>query len=517
MVILIFSAVLGHSVAFDTKAWESNRIDCFRSLPFHMKRLAPILIKNAAFNILRGCAAALALLALPHYLTRALDAQRFAAWSLMLQIAAYASFLDFGLQTAVARFIAQALELEQDDRRDRLVETTFVLLSLAGAIAFIVIGAVIADAGYFFHGVPALLLDEFQLAALLLALSAALALPLSTFSGILIGMQRNEVPSLAIGGGRVAGVIAVTLIAQHTHSLITLALCIAVTATAGALAQVPFTVRYMPSLRQLKLRMDRELLAELVRFSGSLAVWNFGMLLVSGLDLTVVAHFQFAAVGYYAVAASAIVLMAGVNTSVISAFLAPQAALHARGEYERLGVLLRRTTRLNSLLNFSFALLAIRFAHPLLRLWVSEAYAAQAMPVLIILAAAQAIRLAGAPYCMMLISTGEQYKGIGSGMTEAMINLIASLWLGYRMGYVGVAWGTLIGAVAGMVALIGYTVPRARQILFSRWNLLESGILRPLLCLLPLGACILLRPAGPAHIWIVASMFASAILSWLLR
>src|SRR5580698_1442651 len=115
-----------------------------------MKRLRATLIKNAAFNILRGCAAALAALALPHFLTRSLDTQRFAAWSLMLQIAAYASFLDFGLQTAIARFIAQAIELEQNDRRDRVVETAFVLLAFAGALAFAITGGVIACAGPLF-------------------------------------------------------------------------------------------------------------------------------------------------------------------------------------------------------------------------------------------------------------------------------------------------------------------------------------------------------------------------------
>jgi len=485
-----------------------------------MKQLRPILIKNAAFNVLRGCAAALALLALPHFLTRELDPPRFAAWSLMLQIAAYASFLDFGLQTAVARFVAQALELEQEDRRDRLIETSFVLLSLAGALAFTVIAVVIAGAGHFFHGVPSAMLGEFQLAALLLALGAALALPLSTFSGMLIGMHRNEVPSLAIGGGRAAGVVLAILVAQRTHSLVALALCIAGTAVLGGLAQIPFTARLMPSLRRLKPRMDRALLAELLRFCGGLAVWNFGMLLVSGLDLTVVAHFQFAAVGYYAVGASVIALMAGVDNSILSAFLTPQAALHARGETARLAMLLRRTTFGNSLLNFLFVLLAILLAHPLLRLWVGEAYAAKALPVLLILAVAQAVRLAGAPYSVMLIATGNQHKGIWSGALEAVVNVTASIWLAHTMGYVGVAWGTLLGAVAGMAALLLYTVPRAQEIPFSRWSLLESGLLRPLLCLAPLGAYTLAYTGGRVSLepaWLSAALLASGLLSWRLR
>ncbi|MDR3736261.1 MAG: polysaccharide biosynthesis C-terminal domain-containing protein [Acidobacteriaceae bacterium] len=482
-----------------------------------MKRLRATVIKNASFNVLRGCTAAVAVLALPHFLTRELDAQRFSAWSLMLQIAAYATFLDFGLQTSVARFIAQAIELEQDDRRDRLVETTFVLLSLAGAVAFSLIGVMIAGAGHFFHGVPASLLGEFQLAAIFLALSAALALPLSTFSGVLIGMHRNEVPALAIGGSRVAGVVLAILVAQRTQSLVALSLCMTVTAIAGGLVQIPFTMRRMPSLRHLKPRIDRGLLAELLRFSGSLAVWNFGMLLISGLDLTIVAHFQFATVGYYAIGASAITLISGMNYAILTAFLAPQAALHARGEYERLASLLRRTTRINSLLNFLLSLGIILLAHPLLRHWVGEAYAIHALPVLIILIVAQAIRQIGAPYCMMLIATGEQRKGIWSGALEAVVNVTASIWLAHTMGYVGVAWGTLLGAVAGMAALLLYTVPRAQEISFSPWQLLESSLLRPLLCLTPLGAYTLAYTGGRVRLesaWLAAGLLASGLLSW---
>jgi len=481
-----------------------------------MKKLRATIVKNIAVNIARGGATALSALVLLHFLTRTLEPARFAAWSLMLQIAAYASFLDFGLQLTVSRFVAQAIELEQSDRRDRIVESAFVLLSLAGAVAFAIIGIVVAGAAHFFHGIPAPLLGEFQIAALILALAAALALPLSAFSGALFGMHRNEFPAYAFVGGCVTGVVLVILVAQRTHSLIALACCVAVPALIGGLVQIPMAAHHMPSLRRIKMRVDRALGEELLRYSGTLAIWNVGMLIVTGLDLTVVAHFQFAAVGFYAVGATVIAMMAGANSAVINAFLTPQAALHARGEKVRLSALLQKTTRANSLVNFSLVLLAVLAGYPALHLWVGEPYATRALPVLIILAAAQAIRLAGAPYSVMLISTGEQSKGILGGVLETVVNLAASLWLAHSMGYVGVAWGTLIGAVAGIVALVLYTVPRVRQIPFSNWRLVESGFLRPALCLLPLAAFTLAHvrnAVGLESIWLAASLLATVCIS----
>ena len=76
-----------------------------------MMRVRATVIKNALANVMRGGATAVVSLVLPHFLVRSLDRDRFAAWSLMLQIAAYASYLDFGLQTAVARYVAHFTEL----------------------------------------------------------------------------------------------------------------------------------------------------------------------------------------------------------------------------------------------------------------------------------------------------------------------------------------------------------------------------------------------------------------------
>jgi hypothetical protein len=53
-----------------------------------MKRLRLTVLKKSTANVMPGAATAIVDLAPPYFLTRALSADRFGAWSLMLQIAA---------------------------------------------------------------------------------------------------------------------------------------------------------------------------------------------------------------------------------------------------------------------------------------------------------------------------------------------------------------------------------------------------------------------------------------------
>src|ERR1700726_3382524 len=95
-----------------------------------------ILLKNAAANVVRGGAAAMVALVLPPFLARLMPADSYGAWLLILQVSAYVGYLDFGIQTAVGRFVAHANEKGDAEYRDRLVSTSFAALSAAGILAF---------------------------------------------------------------------------------------------------------------------------------------------------------------------------------------------------------------------------------------------------------------------------------------------------------------------------------------------------------------------------------------------
>jgi O-antigen/teichoic acid export membrane protein len=93
--------------------------------------------KNAAANVARGSGAALVALAVPPFLTRLLPPETYGAWALVLQLAAYVSYFEFGIQTAVGRYVARENERGAFEHRNKIVNTALALLSAASLLALI--------------------------------------------------------------------------------------------------------------------------------------------------------------------------------------------------------------------------------------------------------------------------------------------------------------------------------------------------------------------------------------------
>lgn len=465
-----------------------------------MRSLHFTIAKNAIANLVRGGASAVVAIVLPHFLTRSLGTDRFAAWALMLQLAAYANYLDFGVQTAVARYLAAALEKCDHERCDRLLSNAVAILTVAGVIALCGLGIVAWQLPHLFRSVPAGLAAEMGSGVLILGLTAAINLPLSAYTGVLIGMQRNEFPAIAIGISRLLGAIAVVLVVHRTHSLVWLALCIGGFNLAGGLVQYLISRKLLPTLRLSFAFLDRSMAAELIRYCSTLTVWSFAMLLVSGLDVTIVGLFNFPAVGAYSIAATLIMFFTGLIGAAFSAMLAPIAVLQARHEYARISRLVIVTTRLNSYFSMGVIVLAFLFGESLIRRWVGPAYLAVTLPVLRILLVAQAVRLVGNAYGTVLVGMGLQRYGLVPALVEGISNLLLSVLGMILIGPLGVAWATLIAALIAVSIVIFVVVPRIHELSIGSGLFLWEGIGIPLLPFLPVCAWVLCQGWARNHL-----------------
>lgn len=454
-----------------------------------------LILKNALANVLRGASSAAVAVVLPPLLTRQMTPEVYGAWALILQCSAHVGRLDFGLQTAVGRFVAHATERKDIAYRDRLISTAFVVLLAACLFALAVTVGISWLVPYIFPQMAPALYRQASVALLLVASSLALGLPAGVFNGVFIGQQRNEIPALTIGGSRLISAVLLVLAARNGTSLPVMGAIIAgVNLVSYATQYVLF--RALAGDMRLSLHLANRVTAkELWSYCYSLTIWSFSMLLVTGLDLTVVGVFDYAAVPYYAVAASLVTFIAGLQIAVFGALLPSTAVLHARGNSAELGRLVITSSRYGLFLLLLTGLPLIVWAEPILRLWVDSTYAANGAWFLRVLVAANIVRLSVTPYSVALIGTGQQKLVTISPLGEGLSNLAASLICGHFLGGSGVAIGTLIGALVGVFLHIAYNLPRTTTLQISARQFVTDALFRPSLASLPLLA-LMLRPSS---------------------
>lgn len=425
-------------------------------------------------------------LLLPPVLVRHMAPSSYAVWVLALQAAAYLGYLDFGLQTAVGRYIAFANEKKDANLRDATFSTALAGLSIAAVLGLLVVTAIAVAAHRIFPAVPPDLLLPMRVTMLIVGFSVALGLPASAWNGIFVGLQRYEIPAFTVGTGKLLSAAGLIFAALTGKSLVLMAIIAGAANLYSYILQFVMQRRMAPDIRFRKELITRPIIKELFGYCFSLTIWSFSMLLVNGFDLILVGRFQFNAVIPYAVSATLITFLAGAQIAIFSVIMPHAAELHAQENSEALGKLLIRTTKLGVHLLLLTGLPLIVFATLIIKLWIGPQFAQAGGQILVILVIANMVRLTGTPYASILVGTGQQRLVIVGPLMEGFSNLVASVLLGWKYGAIGVAWGTFIGAVTGMLAHALYNIPRTRNyICVSKRTYIKGGILLPAVCGLP--------------------------------
>jgi O-antigen/teichoic acid export membrane protein len=426
----------------------------------------------------------------------------------MLQMSAIAAYFDFGLQTILGRFVAQAEERGEDETLSKLASTSMMLLTIASLFPLAACAIALPLLPQVFHSSSIGILHEIQNGTVILVIGTALSLPLSACTGLLVGLHKNEIPALAIGASRLLGALTVIVCARHTESLASLALCLASWNLIGGLAQLLWVKRLIPSLKLTRQFYDGDLAKTLVRQSLALMVLLLCMILINNVDLTIVAHVKFIAVGPYSIATTVTTFLYGLNASVCAAFYAPIAVMQQRNDQVGIRTSLERLTLFTSLINVGMIVTNYLLGRALLILWVGPAYMPTAFPILQVLLIANAIRLIASPFAAGVIATGRHKALISGTAIEAAVNLPLSILGAIVMGPIGVAYGTLVGAIVGVVWILIVTSRLSVTDLMAPGSMVVNGLFKPLLAFIPIALFCLWH--GVSHPFSVALCYLSS-------
>jgi O-antigen/teichoic acid export membrane protein len=477
------------------------------------------IVKNASSNLVRLVGSGIVALLLSPFLVRMLPKDTYGAWAVLLQMTLYVGYLDFGIQTAVARFVAHTHELDDHEQRDGIVSTAFAMLTLAAVLGCILVAVLAWQLPAIFPQMPATLFRPAQIALLLMGGSLALGLPAAVISSLFIGLQRNEIPAgVAIANKFVMALLVTAVVLKHWA----LAAMGAAVAAANVLSYIGSYVAWRVWANGVKIRLSlvsKACARQISSYSATLVVWMVAMLMISGLDLIIVGVFDYKSTAYYAIAATLTNFLAQAHSAMFAALLPASAVLGARGDAHGLGRMLIASTRYGMLILLAMALPLIVAGHFVIRLLAGPDYALHSTAILQVLLIANVIRLCALPYSTLLLGTGQQSKVIISPIAEGITNLVASVAGAYLIGAIGVAIGTLIGSFVSVGFHLFYNMPRTASIAINRFLLIQEGLLRPLVCAAPIGLVLLSRiivhgPSVAISFFTLAAVIGTVWLFW---
>jgi O-antigen/teichoic acid export membrane protein len=443
-------------------------------------------MKNAFANVCRGGSTALVMVLSPPFLTRILSADSYSTWLLVVQLSTYVSLLDFGIQTAIGRYVAYHNELGEIEERNRIVSTAFALLICLGLFAISGLFLMVEVLPYLFKDMPIALHRDAQISLFCIGGSLAISLPSSVFGGIFIGLQRYDIPAWIIGFTKLVGGVFVILVANSSHSIIAMSITMGL---ANLLCSVWLFLSYKKKFNDIKIDKNFINISSARKISSyclGLSSWTLAMIMISGLDTTIVGYFDYKSIVYYGLAATLTNFVMGVQSSAIAAIMPLASSISAKKDSKLLGKLLISGTKYTTIIMILMSFPLILWGRWILFLWVGEDYANKTIDLFKLLLIGNGIRQIGAVYSTIVLATGEQRLIIFSPLFEGVINSITSVFATSRIGSIGVAIGTITGAISSILFHLFYNLPRTKNINVTTSILVIDAVLKPLFSITPI-------------------------------
>ncbi len=260
------------------------------------------IFKNIIASLARVTAVSLVALVLPAYLIQHLSVQTYAAWVLIIQLGAYVSYLDLGIQTAVAKFVA-----EYDARRDwdgagRHASAGFVLMLLAGLAGVGLTFFLAWRVPHLFKSMPANLYRDVRISLMLVGSSLSFSLVCAVYSAVFLGLQRYWVPTTITIINRISFAGVVLAVVALRGSLVAMGLGVAIVNVVAGFMQVMAWHRKASYVRMSLGLVKYGVLKNVARFCSLQSIWTTAMLCISGLDIAIVGHYDYLQTAYYSIA-----------------------------------------------------------------------------------------------------------------------------------------------------------------------------------------------------------------------
>jgi O-antigen/teichoic acid export membrane protein len=464
------------------------------------------LFTNAVANALGFVAQFIVSFALAPIVTRALGDDRYGVWSFAESVLAYLMLFDFGVASALVRYVPRLLAGRDQAGLNRVFSASlafFSAIAVAAGLAAIALLYILSD--NFLHAAWEQSREvHFVLLAVIVNFMAIL--PLSVFPAMLDGLNAFSSKTMIRTAFLVARVPATLWVIGGHAPLLGLIVLLTVSNILESLTIAVLVIRRIPGLRFVPRQINRET----VRMIGGFSINSFVAMIAGRLTFSTDAMVIRWALGWGAITpfsfANQIVDKARTLLRSTTVTLTPAiSASEARGDMRIVRGYFLHGTRsvLYAVLPMQVGLILL--GKPFLAMWLQRPDLAEmAGPSLWVLAAPLALTIAQSVAARVLYGMGRIRLFARMALAEGVANLLLSLILVRPFGIVGVAWGTTIPHVGFCI----YAVSHACWILGLRpRRYLREWLLPIMLTALPAAIWLIRTRWGEPTGWIEFVVF----------
>lgn len=438
------------------------------------------------------------------FVVRHLGSAYYGIWAVTLQFTGYIYLLDFGVRESVIRYTSKYVARKQYSRLSQTLTVAMLVYLPIMLIALLFTAVAAWDMPRWFN-IDAEYAVAARWAVFFVGLTIAQTFLFNVFSGILMGLHRNDVTNLiAIVVALVRTAVIIALLSAG-HGLITLSVI------QFAAAVVMGVVTALVALRALRrVGVPFSLRAPNKRRSVAIArrVFGYGFLvLVNNVGyktiqaagtIVVAASLPLTSVTYYAIAGSLIDPLRNLILTTARAFSPVASHYHTLRDSERLRETFLSGARLTVLIVVPVALTFCFLGTDFIALWMGNEFANPSGVVLIVLAITQLISAPHYVMATLLFGTSRHRIIAFLRVGEAIANVSLSILLVKPLGLVGIALATLIPHVIVVLVILPAHVCPMVGLTVGKYFTSTYG--RPLLASAPFafGAWVVARSDPPS-------------------
>jgi O-antigen/teichoic acid export membrane protein len=437
-----------------------------------------------------GVNALLSLILTP-ILVHGLGSLYFGMYMLVAAVLDSCGLLDFGMRTAMFRFLARYVGSGEREELDRTFASGIVIACCSTALILLTALAAVFLMPRLFVIAPA---DRpvFQALLLLSGGSVATAFLSQSFGTYLCAFRRFDFYNLNSASTGILRAVLI-VVALHLHGGV---IAVAAVTLGCSLLSLLSSSRLVhvadPALRFSLRLVSRARIRELLTFSGNAFLGTLGDQLRFFIDSVVIGRvLGIAYITPFVIPGRLMVLFREMGFSLASPLSGVMSEHAGRRDNRALATSFLRATRLCLLLSLFVSLLLLVNGASLIRLWVGPGYSSS-YPLMLVLLSGYFLMLAQQPSVDLLLAQGRHQLRGWWNLGEGAANLALSVFWGMRYGLIGIALGTAVPMVFVQVFIQPWYALRTIALPPGRY--LREALLKPMLvAAVVLGVCAALR------------------------